>query len=407
MRPFFQLAAIGCSLPLIEAGSFKWNGNQARDVGEYIPAHETGIGRNIQTLAMGPAPTSPAQLRKERSGSFAQRRDTDDPPGSVCGYLEGSSAYPYACAVTDSCLFTTISGTWLTTVLSTYSDYPYCLTMTYDDLVGYTIMNCAATSQSSFELIDYNPVTATSSSQNSAVSSIVTSADNDDNTSTSNPSSTPSSPSATASPTSTSAAKASLPIGAIAGGAVGGIAVIAILILGLVFICRRTSKNRNYNDAQNGGMQPGQPPINGGPPPGGYPTQSAMEQQWQSPPPAFQPGFGMVDNNSNNSANNRASIQKHPYDLKSTSSAYDPSLSLPGSPPPPNQGPSPGYEPSTVTPPLAQGQGLGASPTEPVFQASGTGPNYGIQQHQPQQYNTGTYHEMPSMRGDGELRELA
>lgn len=91
MKRIFEVLAIGCSLPLIEAGSFKWNGNQGRNVGEYIPAQETGIGRNIQTLAMGPEPTSPAQLRKERSGLFADRRDTDDPPASVCGYLEGSS----------------------------------------------------------------------------------------------------------------------------------------------------------------------------------------------------------------------------------------------------------------------------------------------------------------------------
>lgn len=91
MKRIFEVVAIGCSLPLIEAGSFVWNGNEERNVGAYIPAQETGMGRNIQTLAMGPEPTSPAQLRKERSGLFANRRDTDDPPASVCGYLEGSS----------------------------------------------------------------------------------------------------------------------------------------------------------------------------------------------------------------------------------------------------------------------------------------------------------------------------
>lgn len=91
MREFFQVAAIGCSIPLIAAGSFMRNSKQARDVREYIPAYETGMGRKIQTLAMGPKPTSPAQLRKERSSIFAERRDTDDPPPSVCGYLQGSS----------------------------------------------------------------------------------------------------------------------------------------------------------------------------------------------------------------------------------------------------------------------------------------------------------------------------
>lgn len=91
MKRVFEVLAIGCSLPLAEAGSFKWSDNQGRNVGDFIPAQETGIGRYVQTLAMGPEPTSPAQLRKERSGSFADRRDTDDPPASVCGYLEGSS----------------------------------------------------------------------------------------------------------------------------------------------------------------------------------------------------------------------------------------------------------------------------------------------------------------------------
>lgn len=91
MKQLFQVAAIGCFLPLIEAGGFIWNGNHARDVGEYIPAYETGIGRNIQTLAMGPQPTSPAQLKKGRSGILAERQTTDDRPASVCGYIEGSS----------------------------------------------------------------------------------------------------------------------------------------------------------------------------------------------------------------------------------------------------------------------------------------------------------------------------
>lgn len=142
----------------------------------------------------------------------------------------------------------------------------------------------------------------------------------------------------------------------------------------------------------------------GGQPNGGYPVQS-MEQQWQQPPPAFQPGFGAGD------MDNRASIQKPPYDVKNnTTSMYDPALSSPGSPPPSHQGPSPGYQSGTVSPPLVQGQSQSTSPTDAAFQGSGAGANQSLQQpqtqSQPQHHSTGTYYEMPSVQGDRELREL-
>lgn len=105
---------------------------------------------------------------------------------------------------------------------------------------------------------------------------------------------------------------------------------------------------------------------------------------------------------------NRASIQKPPYDVKNTTSMYDPALSSPGSSPPSHhQIPSPGYQPGTVSPPpLSHGQGQGAAPIEHAFQGSGAGPNHSSTQPQHQQHRTGTYHEMPSVRVDGELREL-
>lgn len=93
MKRLLQATAVGCSLPLIQAGGgFKWSGNQARDVEEYVPAYETGIASNIQMSAMGPpAPTSAPKLMKGRFTSLAERQDADDQPGSVCGYIEGSS----------------------------------------------------------------------------------------------------------------------------------------------------------------------------------------------------------------------------------------------------------------------------------------------------------------------------
>lgn len=162
----------------------------------------------------------------------------------------------------------------------------------------------------------------------------------------------------------------------------------------------RRNKNKNHDAAQNTGMQPGPPPMAGaGPPPppsGGYPPpQPAMDQQWQPPPPAFQPGFGAGDPH--------ASVQKPPYDVKTTS-VYAPTLSSPGSPPPQHQSPSPGYQSGPISPPLQPSQGT-VSPTEPVFQDSGVGPNQGFQQHH--QHGSGSYYEMPAVRADGELRELA
>lgn len=151
---------------------------------------------------------------------------------------------------------------------------------------------------------------------------------------------------------------------------------------------------------------PGPPPVNGNPPNGGYPAQPTMEKQWQQPPPAFQSGFGAAD------MDNRASIQKPPYDVKNnTASMYEPAMSSPGSPPQPShQGPSPGYQSGTVSPPLPQGQSQSTSPTDSGFHGSGAGPNQNLQQYQtqaqPQQHSSDTYYEMPSVRVDGELREL-
>lgn len=92
MKRFLQAAVVSCSLPLIQAGGgFKWNGHRARDGEEYVPAYETAMALNIQASAMGPAPTSPPQLMKGRFRSLGERQDANDQPGSVCGYIEGSS----------------------------------------------------------------------------------------------------------------------------------------------------------------------------------------------------------------------------------------------------------------------------------------------------------------------------
>lgn len=87
MKPIFSLAAMGCSLPLIEAGGFKWNANKAHDLGGYTPAHETGdLQMQLQPVtAANPEPTSPPELKRSKV-QLAERRDSSV-PGSVCGYM--------------------------------------------------------------------------------------------------------------------------------------------------------------------------------------------------------------------------------------------------------------------------------------------------------------------------------
>lgn len=87
MKHLISLAAISCSIPVIEAGSFKWNVNNARDVGSHLAAQETG-DLLMQLQPAGPAPTSPPDLKRPRAQVLGNRAagDTVVVPGSVCGY---------------------------------------------------------------------------------------------------------------------------------------------------------------------------------------------------------------------------------------------------------------------------------------------------------------------------------
>lgn len=86
MKVLLRLASVGCSLPLINAGWFKWNSNSAHDVSAYVPAHETGnLRMHLQPTTADPEPTSPPELKRSKV-QVAERRDTAV-PGSVCGYI--------------------------------------------------------------------------------------------------------------------------------------------------------------------------------------------------------------------------------------------------------------------------------------------------------------------------------
>lgn len=79
-----------CSMPLVQAGSFKWNTNKAYNH-EWAPARETLAAGHHQPLgtSMPPVPTSQAELRKKDTWRLAgAKRITDEDP-MVCGYVSG------------------------------------------------------------------------------------------------------------------------------------------------------------------------------------------------------------------------------------------------------------------------------------------------------------------------------
>lgn len=91
MRNFLILTAIGCSsLPLIDAGSFKWNTKKGQNL-EWTPALETPTaGFHESLVAIDPAPTSPPELRRA-DGKLAAKRTTAEDP-NVCGYVDGDAS---------------------------------------------------------------------------------------------------------------------------------------------------------------------------------------------------------------------------------------------------------------------------------------------------------------------------
>lgn len=87
MKKLLTIAAIGCSFPLIEAGSFKWNTKKGHSL-EWTPPRETPTAGFHQPLnAMDPVPTSPPELRRNDARLAAKRTTAEDP--NVCGYLDG------------------------------------------------------------------------------------------------------------------------------------------------------------------------------------------------------------------------------------------------------------------------------------------------------------------------------
>ncbi|ROW02850.1 hypothetical protein VSDG_01673 [Cytospora chrysosperma] len=435
MKSVLGLAAIGCSIALVEAGSFKWNANN--DERRWAPAYETlGV---MPLLGSSPAPTSPPNLAEARQ----YKRATTD---NTCAYISGDPEQPLYCNPDSACVYNSIYSNigccpdtssscpiWTTCLDSTdaslyttdngytlwcgETQYPNCITHLYQDAVftGFTLYGCAVAAGTD-EVVYSATLSASSSSgeSSSSASSLQTSLDAASTTTTSTRTSSSISDSFASSPTSSASTPAtksqgsSTPIGAIVGGVVGGVAVIALFALGLVFLLRKKRR------AAGGRPNAEQPPMDQ---PGGYPPQPPqgqppMQQYQQSSfQPPVDPATGYAAGA--HGLDNRSSIQKPGYNYNATQSMHDSSMgSPPGSPPPQSQSPGsmlPAYQVSNtssyaMTPqsetaygaPQNQATGPGAAPAhqnsaQPVYQ----------------QQSGGNYYEMPTEPADRELRELA
>lgn len=204
-------------------------------------------------------------------------------------------------------------------------------------------------------------------------------------------------------------------MGAIVGGVVGGVGALALIGLALFFLLRKKKSGGDAAPAvggttpATGPTAPGQGGPHQGAPAGGYydpsQPQMAQQQQYGGYGPA---GFAPVP------VDPRHSIAKPPYAVQQTEYNPNPNnpagFSPPGSPPPPGS-PAPAYNgaPGQVSP---DSTGYGQQP----YQAG----QYGQQQQYqnpsppPQQAQPYGAHpqqhfaaELPTQRGDGEVRELA
>lgn len=213
-------------------------------------------------------------------------------------------------------------------------------------------------------------------------------------------------------PASTTAAArsggSSAPIGAIVGGVVGGVAVIALFALGLVLLLRKRRHHQGQGSDQYTAIYPA-----GGNPSQQPPSQPAMQQQFQqshpqpTPSPAIYAAAAPV-------MDNRSSIAK-PSPVSTAQPFYGPSTA--GSPPPPqSQSPGailPAYQATntnTSTNPAAATQPISpTTPDAPQQQRPGSyaNPSYQNQVQPAYHQHDGHYYEMPTVKSDRELRELA
>ncbi|KAK0735495.1 hypothetical protein B0T21DRAFT_367912 [Apiosordaria backusii] len=450
---------------LAEAKALKWGSDNGP---RWEPAKETsGCDHKDFMMGISPTMTSPPEGQKTdevilrlqgKRQISATGSSSEELKGPTCGYVSGLASIPLYCDITQSChynaqlthigccdtstsncpvptrcldstdrsLFTTRNGF---TLWCGQSEYPHCLTHIYNDLKPYTLMGCGVAAGSDVVYATVLPRTGPSTTTTSSTSTTGT------NTNTPGPTEPPSGGSST-------------PIGPIVGGVVGGIAALALIGLGIWLLVKMNKKSKAAAAANN------QPPItqvNNLPPPSSHMSFSqpppsshlSFQTQNQAQHPSNQiseyyagtaPGFNPMDP--------RASIAKPSFMSTTTGGDTSPGFDNHGTPSPPpafgfqNQQPPQGQQQfggyghqqqGSVSPSTVGGQGQGYNnfqnhnPVTPPNQYNpGQGQQqqfggppvynpYGGQQQQQQQqggYVPGRVSELPTERGDGEVREL-
>ncbi|KAK3940762.1 hypothetical protein QBC46DRAFT_449285 [Diplogelasinospora grovesii] len=362
---------------------------------------------------------------------------------------DGSSS----CNLWTTCFDSTLRASFSTdnglTLWCGNSQYPHCVTWLYQDsaLKGYTLFGCSVAAGTGS--VYYSALTTASSSSSGSSSSVISRTGASSSSQGSSSTSSTNSITVTSGPQTTTAnpSGGSTPVGPIVGGVVGGVAVLALVGAGIFFLLRKKKRNDDNNVPPTntaGGMVPsGGPGGPGGGPPAGSPQMGeyGYNKFNQPPPPGQQPGgyynqqpgiggvapavagFTPVDPHRQSMAQQGQGY--HP----NTQSVYDPTISPSGSPPPQFQGHTPPpqqYAAYNQQPPASysstppqqqhtggweggvqgqQQQAQGGGDYKPYTPGQQTqtqppGPQYG--QQSPHSFAA----ELPTQRGDGEIREL-
>ncbi|KAI0168006.1 hypothetical protein BJ166DRAFT_521283 [Pestalotiopsis sp. NC0098] len=421
MASIWRWTVLGCAVTAASA-QFVKRGTQTTE--RWEPARQTDIG----IMPMDPRGWTPRPTSAPDSGAVARellRRDGT----STCGYYTGysssaavvcqgsaqcivnsydsamgccGSADVGACQIYTSCLGSTEVSTVVSatgfdyTLLCTETDYPNCVTYSYDQYdplyAGYSALGCGV-EQGVYAVEYYAPflgsaVTGSTRKTSSRTRTTATSGGGDG---VAGSTSASSSSTKTGGATSTAAAAAAGSssgnnTGAIVGGVVGGVAGLALIALGIFFLVRHLNKKKGANAAQQQTppaqnayyAAPGQPSPGPGYDPSVYgPGGPQMSQQQFAG--GYPPQGGAA-------YDPRASMAPSTYYSHAGSPKYDNAATGP-------------ISPAGSPPPMAH------TPSTGDYQAYN--PAQGSAQYAHYNQQQGHIAELPASRPDGELRELA
>lgn len=403
MRRLLGLAALGCAVTGVDCKIFRWAESETER--NWTPAHETPAA--TFPLIRSPKPTEPPPAPRN-----LKKRNA----ANTCGYVSGYTGDPLYCATTDVCVYNS-DDFYIGCCPSTSTECPipttcydlsqsqsyasandvyalYCANATLPNCIQYIYLDHLFTGYSGWgcgiaaatDDVYYSATTVTEAGSSSPISSSVTASSSSAGGTTSSASTTSSSSSAAATTSSGgggSKKSSSSNVGPIVGGVVGGVAVIGLIALGVFYIYRRGQKQgaAPADGAAAGaagagtGAGAGQSPP---PPGGGYdPNNPQMAQAGYYPAAAA--GFAPVDP----MAKPAYAVSQTTYDNQGLNS---PTSTLHTTTPPPV-----GYAQAMPAASPYQPDGFQAADQHQFYQAA-QAPSYAA--------------ELPTTRGDGEVREL-